>query len=60
MYGTLGLHDATVAVIACLTGAAGQTLPAVTEPAWTFYVGSMVNSFSPAATITARTLASRF
>ena len=34
-------------------------LPAVFEPAWVFYLGSVVASLVPAATITARAMASR-
>ncbi len=44
---------------ACLSGAVGQTLPAVLRPSWVFYLGSVISSFSPAATITARTMSSR-
>ncbi len=54
-----GLHDATVALLACFSGVVGQALPAFLRPSWAFYLGSIINSFSPAATITARTLASR-
>ena len=53
------LHDATVAIIACITGSCGQLLPVITQPAWGFYAGSILNMLSPAATITARTMASR-
>ena len=42
-----------------MTGALGMTLPAVLAPAWAFYLGSLVSSFSPAATITVRAMSSR-
>lgn len=34
-------------------------IPAVSTPAYAFYIGSIVSSFSPAATITVRAMASR-
>ncbi|XP_059089162.1 proton-coupled folate transporter-like [Tigriopus californicus] len=53
------LHDACVAIIACITGAVGMGFPALIEPSWAFFLGSFISSFSPAATIVVRSMASR-
>lgn len=53
------LHDACVAIITCITGAVGMAFPAFIEPSWAFFLGSFISSFSPAATIVVRSMASR-
>ena len=50
----VGLHDATVATVACVTGAAGLTLPALVTDDWAMYAGSVIAMFGPAATISTR------
>lgn len=55
----VGLHDATVATVACVTGAAGLTLPALVTDDWAMYAGSVIAMFGPAATISTRAMASK-
>ena len=55
----LKLHDATIQILANISGALGMLMPAIIIPSWGMYLGCAMACFVPAGTITIRSMSSR-
>jgi len=53
------MHDASLTILACMSTATGQLLPAMTSQAWVFVAGGVISGLSPAATVAVRAMTSR-